>query len=447
MDAGIEVKMESDDEVEPYDGSYACGFCSESVRGTAALKCSQCSANLVHWVCVAGTKYAGQCATCDGETMVAWRGASAGTGAASEIIDLTDLEAEGAGAAVGAMQTGKGARVDAVPAVGGNVVAADEVGRGAGGVRSDAGRGKGKEPAGADADPEAGGANAETSAGAGGGGDLGNGKGRAENGAARAGRGSRDGEGSGGGSRGAESGQSGGSGSRKAGGEQKEEGSSKRAAPDGDEGGSSGRGGMRGCRCCVARARKCPSCARVAAAMRTSCLGKRSWHGGGGGGTGGSGGGDATELAVLREELGRECLRTWSIRMCTVPWVNRMRCVQDVLNAINRREELPCGAANMLGVYTSPPWWAVPRVSVEDFNPAVECKRVRIGRGEGLCTDLKHIDIMRAERQLQRSLADQYDSERLQCMAAVPSLGPRARAALARHAGSRQGDDAVNIRL
>ena len=105
-----------------------------------------------------------------------------------------------------------------------------------------------------------------------------------------------------------------------------------------------------------------------------------------------------------------------------MPRVNRMRCVQDVLNAINRREELPCGAANMLGVYTSPPWWAVPRVSVEDFNPAVECKRVRIGRGEGLCTDLKHIDIMRAERQLQRSLADQYDSERLQCMAAVPSL-------------------------
>ena len=43
MDAGVDVKVESDDEVEPYDGSYACGFCSESVRGTAALKCSQCS--------------------------------------------------------------------------------------------------------------------------------------------------------------------------------------------------------------------------------------------------------------------------------------------------------------------------------------------------------------------------------------------------------------------
>ena len=73
MDAGVGVKVESEDEVEPYAGTYACGFCSESVRGTAAIQCSQCSANPVHWV-----------------------------------IDLTDLEAEGAGAAVGATQTGKG---------------------------------------------------------------------------------------------------------------------------------------------------------------------------------------------------------------------------------------------------------------------------------------------------------------------------------------------------
>ena len=82
IDAGVQVKEESDDEVEPYDGTYACGFCSESVRGSAALKCSQCSANPVHWSCVAGTKYAGQCATCDGETMEAWKGAGAGTAAA-----------------------------------------------------------------------------------------------------------------------------------------------------------------------------------------------------------------------------------------------------------------------------------------------------------------------------------------------------------------------------
>ena len=38
---------------------------------------------------LAGTKCAGQCATCDGKTMAAWRGADDGTAAASEIIELT----------------------------------------------------------------------------------------------------------------------------------------------------------------------------------------------------------------------------------------------------------------------------------------------------------------------------------------------------------------------
>ena len=145
--------MESDDEVEPYDGSYACGFCSESVRGTAALKCSQCSSNPVHWACVAGTKYAGQCATCDGETMQAWNGASAGTAAPSDIIDLTDQEAEGLG-----------------PSEGGSMVGADGMGRDAGWGRVGAGSGsggKGKEPAGADAGPEAEGGGAATSSGGG----------------------------------------------------------------------------------------------------------------------------------------------------------------------------------------------------------------------------------------------------------------------------------------
>ena len=119
--------MESDDEVEPYDGSYACGFCSESVRGTAALKCSQCSSNPVHWACVAGTKYAGQCATCDGETMDVWRGASAWTAAPSEIFDLTGEE-RGA-AEVAALAEG-GARQYMVPAVGSAVVASDAGGQG-----------------------------------------------------------------------------------------------------------------------------------------------------------------------------------------------------------------------------------------------------------------------------------------------------------------------------
>ena len=126
IDAGVEVKAESEDEVEPYDGTYACGFCSESVRGTAALQCSQCSANPVHWACFAGTKYAGQCATCGGETMEAWRrGAGGGAaGPAREMIDLRDLEGEGAGAAEMAGLTANGAREDAVAAVGGRVVGA-----------------------------------------------------------------------------------------------------------------------------------------------------------------------------------------------------------------------------------------------------------------------------------------------------------------------------------
>ena len=53
---------------EPYDGTYACGFRSKSVRSTAAVKCSQCSATPVHWVCVAWTKFAVQGATCDSGT-------------------------------------------------------------------------------------------------------------------------------------------------------------------------------------------------------------------------------------------------------------------------------------------------------------------------------------------------------------------------------------------
>ena len=35
--AGVDVKVESDDEVEPYHGTYACLFCFKSVRGMPAL--------------------------------------------------------------------------------------------------------------------------------------------------------------------------------------------------------------------------------------------------------------------------------------------------------------------------------------------------------------------------------------------------------------------------
>ena len=98
------------------------------MRGTAALKCSQCSANPVHWACVAGTKYAGQCATCGGETMEAWRRVAGGGAAGpSEIIDLRDLEGEGAGAAEVVGPTQNGPREEAVESAGGTVVGTDEV--------------------------------------------------------------------------------------------------------------------------------------------------------------------------------------------------------------------------------------------------------------------------------------------------------------------------------
>ena len=35
MEAGIKVKVESVDTVEPYDGSYDCLICTETVRGPA----------------------------------------------------------------------------------------------------------------------------------------------------------------------------------------------------------------------------------------------------------------------------------------------------------------------------------------------------------------------------------------------------------------------------
>ena len=89
MDARIEVK------VEPYDGTYACGVCFESVRGQPALKCSRCSSNPVCRACVEGTRFREQCLTCRGETMEMWKGASAGTAPPSEIIDVGGGDPEG----------------------------------------------------------------------------------------------------------------------------------------------------------------------------------------------------------------------------------------------------------------------------------------------------------------------------------------------------------------
>ena len=104
MGAGIEVK------VEPYDGTYECLFCGESVRGQPALKCCQCNSNPFHRACDPQSKYAEVCPTCGRKTVEAWKGASAGTAAPSEMIDLTDLEGDWGGAGEEAALTGNGAQ-------------------------------------------------------------------------------------------------------------------------------------------------------------------------------------------------------------------------------------------------------------------------------------------------------------------------------------------------
>ena len=167
MDARIEVK------VEPYDGTYVCLMCGDSVRGMAALTCSVCSSNPWHQpgtACNPHPKYAEVCPTCGRQTVEAWRGgASAGTGAPGVMMDLTGPEAWEGGGEGGTMLTGNGARGDAAPAVGGAMVA-EAVGQGVRGGSADAGDGrsdKGKEIANNEGAVDDGGEGAGTSAGAG----------------------------------------------------------------------------------------------------------------------------------------------------------------------------------------------------------------------------------------------------------------------------------------
>ena len=91
MDAGVEIK------VEPYDGTYVCLMCGDSVRGMAALTCSVCSSNPWHQpgtACNPHPKYAEVCPTCGRQTVEAWRGgASARTGTPGVMMDLTGPEA------------------------------------------------------------------------------------------------------------------------------------------------------------------------------------------------------------------------------------------------------------------------------------------------------------------------------------------------------------------
>ena len=51
-----EVRVK-EEQVAEYDGSYECLICSESVRGTLSLKCTQCQSNpVIHmYVTDAGT--------------------------------------------------------------------------------------------------------------------------------------------------------------------------------------------------------------------------------------------------------------------------------------------------------------------------------------------------------------------------------------------------------
>ena len=92
MDARIEVKVESDDEVEPYDGSYACLICTDSVRGEPALVCWECNSNPWHRKCDKDSKYVEVCPTCNQMSVKVFTGVSAATVAPSEIVDLTGEE-------------------------------------------------------------------------------------------------------------------------------------------------------------------------------------------------------------------------------------------------------------------------------------------------------------------------------------------------------------------
>ena len=88
---GVGKEEEEEEEavkVEAYDGAYDCVVCCESVRGTDALRCSQCSANPFHRACVLGSTFADTCAQCEGRTIVPWKASPREAGAAAEMIDL-----------------------------------------------------------------------------------------------------------------------------------------------------------------------------------------------------------------------------------------------------------------------------------------------------------------------------------------------------------------------
>ena len=70
-DAEVVVK------VEEYDGTYACLICSQSVRGSDALKCSECTCNPFHRRCIKESKYQDICPQCSKQSVSAWGGGGA----------------------------------------------------------------------------------------------------------------------------------------------------------------------------------------------------------------------------------------------------------------------------------------------------------------------------------------------------------------------------------
>ena len=55
--------IKKEEQVADYDGSYECLICSESVRGTAALKCTQCQSNPVYMQGLEGSIHTRTCAS------------------------------------------------------------------------------------------------------------------------------------------------------------------------------------------------------------------------------------------------------------------------------------------------------------------------------------------------------------------------------------------------
>ena len=139
MEAGNEVKVECDDEVEPYDGSYACLICTNSVRGQPALVCLQCNCNPWHRECDKEEKYVELCPQCGKKSVQEFTGESFVTAAPSVVVDLTG---EGGGGAEAVALTEHGARENATEKEG-----ADAGNGSSGNGKEDAGAANGKRKA------------------------------------------------------------------------------------------------------------------------------------------------------------------------------------------------------------------------------------------------------------------------------------------------------------